>query len=220
MIDYHHKITFEANQTEFKYQLFLMPGKSTYMKVKRTFTNLSGDEVIHIKGDAVPFVAKEYMKKRMTYNQPIFSEVFLIQDELPLQKWKISKEMKQIQSFLCRKAVTTFRGRRYVAWYTEDIPLPGGPWKFDGLPGLILEVSSVDGVLSIHADQLRRVEEKLPEVTKIEYSNDEYLSWEMYCKKYREVLSRIRKNMLADTEEDMSYDLSLNLVEDIGWQAK
>ena len=30
-----------------------------------------------------------------------------------------------------------FRGRDYIAWYTEEIPYPYGPYKFSGLPGLI-----------------------------------------------------------------------------------
>jgi len=39
--------------------------------------------------------------------------------------------------YLCHKATTRFRGRDYIAWYTEEIPFPYGPFKFGGLPGLI-----------------------------------------------------------------------------------
>ena len=54
-------------------------------------------------------------------------------------KWNLSNETKKIGSFLCYKATTTFRGRHYIAWYSPDIPLSFGPWKLQGLPGLILE---------------------------------------------------------------------------------
>lgn len=46
-----------------------------------------------------------------------------------------------ILDYKCHKALTSFRGRDYVAWFTLDIPISNGPWKFGGLPGLILQVS-------------------------------------------------------------------------------
>lgn len=55
------------------------------------------------------------------------------------QNWKLQKETKKIGGFNCHKATTKFRGRGYTAWYTNEIPLPYGPWKLQGLPGLILE---------------------------------------------------------------------------------
>ena len=44
----------------------------------------------------------------------------------------------------CKSAKISFRGRDYKAFYTEKIPIPEGPWKFYGLPGLILHVKSED----------------------------------------------------------------------------
>ena len=44
----------------------------------------------------------------------------------------------------CQKALGEFRGRKYIAWFTSDIPLSDGPWKFCGLPGLILAVQDTE----------------------------------------------------------------------------
>lgn len=54
--------------------------------------------------------------------------------------WNITPESKKISGYKCQKATGRFRGRDYIAWFTRDIPSECGPWKFNGLPGLILEV--------------------------------------------------------------------------------
>ncbi len=43
--------------------------------------------------------------------------------------------------YTCHKATTEYRGRKYTAWYTTDIPISSGPYIFEGLPGLILAIS-------------------------------------------------------------------------------
>lgn len=59
-------------------------------------------------------------------------------------KWELIDESKKISSYQAFKATTTFRGRNYIAWYTPEIKVNAGPWKFQGLPGLILEVTDED----------------------------------------------------------------------------
>lgn len=58
--------------------------------------------------------------------------------------WQLETETKKISSFLVQKASTKFRGRTYEAWFTPEIPVPIGPWKFHGLPGLILEIYDIE----------------------------------------------------------------------------
>lgn len=67
---------------------------------------------------------------------------FKIIEQLPVMEWKLSKDndVKKIDTFICSKAFLNFRGRNYIAWYTPYIAVPFGPWKFYGLPGLILEI--------------------------------------------------------------------------------
>ncbi len=65
---------------------------------------------------------------------------FRYREEQPDFNWVISDETKKIGPYECKKAEATFRGRNWTAWYTEEIPVSEGPWKFAGLPGLILMV--------------------------------------------------------------------------------
>ena len=69
----------------------------------------------------------------------IFSDKFIYKDEEKLN-WKILNETKQINNYLCQKATTHFAGRNYVAWFTNEIPINDGPYKFRGLPGLIIKI--------------------------------------------------------------------------------
>ncbi|HKK95327.1 MAG TPA: GLPGLI family protein [Anaerovoracaceae bacterium] len=59
-------------------------------------------------------------------------------------KWELINESKKIGSYQAFKAISTFRGRNYVAWYAPEIEVNAGPWKFQGLPGLILEIMDED----------------------------------------------------------------------------
>jgi GLPGLI family protein len=65
-------------------------------------------------------------------------------EDIPVQDWKLFDDTLNILGYLCQKAECNFRGRNYVAWFTSDIPISNGPWKFGGLSGLILRVYDTD----------------------------------------------------------------------------
>ncbi len=62
----------------------------------------------------------------------------------PLQQWKIDADTLSVCGYLCQKAVCRFRGRDFIAWFSPEIPINNGPWKFGGLPGLILKLYDKD----------------------------------------------------------------------------
>ncbi|SHG05979.1 GLPGLI family protein [Chryseobacterium sp. OV279] len=55
-------------------------------------------------------------------------------------QWKIKNEFKTVAGYKCQKAEAIKYGRTWIAWFTIDIPFSFGPYKFNGLPGLITEV--------------------------------------------------------------------------------
>jgi len=65
---------------------------------------------------------------------------FEIEEIIPKLKWSIHKETKKILDINCIKATTSFAGRYYIAWFANEIPISDGPYKFTGLPGLIMEI--------------------------------------------------------------------------------
>lgn len=73
-----------------------------------------------------------------------FKKSIQIDDGLVQIDWIISTETKKIGTFACTKATANFRGRNYTAWFTTAVPVPYGPWKLNGLPGLIVEAYDTD----------------------------------------------------------------------------
>ncbi|RBP34613.1 GLPGLI family protein [Oceanihabitans sediminis] len=60
-------------------------------------------------------------------------------ERVPKIKWNITNQTKKIKDIECYLAKTTFRGRNYLVWFAPSLVNPVGPWKFNGLPGIILE---------------------------------------------------------------------------------
>ncbi len=55
--------------------------------------------------------------------------------------WKISSEKREINKMIVQKATLNFGGRIWNAWFSTDIPISDGPYKFHGLPGLIIKIA-------------------------------------------------------------------------------
>lgn len=62
-------------------------------------------------------------------------------EEMDQFEWEILPETKKIKNYQVQKATTSFSGRDYIAWFSPEIPIAEGPYKFNGLPGLILEIA-------------------------------------------------------------------------------
>ncbi|WP_212004997.1 GLPGLI family protein [Chitinophaga sp. HK235] len=64
---------------------------------------------------------------------------YLIKDASEKTNWIVGKETKQLLGYTAQMATGMVKGRKYTVWFTTDIPASFGPWKLQGLPGLILE---------------------------------------------------------------------------------
>ena len=84
---------------------------------------------------------------RLTYADKFMEEMYY-EEPMPAIDWKMEEGDTVIAEYSCQKAVGTFRGRTWTAWFSMDIPVSDGPWKLCGLPGLILKASEADGYFS------------------------------------------------------------------------
>ncbi|WP_276875737.1 GLPGLI family protein [Chryseobacterium joostei] len=84
-------------------------------------------------------IIKDPVKNKIDYYDKIIRMDFSY-EENPGFNWKITSEKKNIGTLKCQAAILKYAGRNYKAWFTNDIPVSDGPYKFYGLPGLIVEM--------------------------------------------------------------------------------
>ena len=74
----------------------------------------------------------------------------------PQMMWELVDEHQGVMGYDCQKATCHWRGRDYVAWFAPSIPVRRGPWKFGGLPGLILKVYDTQRLYTFEATAIEK----------------------------------------------------------------
>lgn len=136
------------------------------------------------KGNIRYLVEKSYPDfKTFIYNS-IGGDDYKISDERKMN-WKILPDTEIIGTFKTQKAETEIYGRKWTAWFTTDVPVQDGPYKFHGLPGLIVKIQDkteshifeLKGVRKnvAQTDTSFKRTEKPVEITQVQYKK---LFWE------------------------------------------
>jgi len=81
----------------------------------------------------------QYIADNKLYTEKKIINYYVTEEPMPAINWKITKDTMSFAGQRCQKATTHFKGRDYVAWFSPDLPFRNGPWKLNGLPGLIVE---------------------------------------------------------------------------------
>lgn len=99
-------------------------------------------------------------------NEPIIGMLTLVRrfgeknfqytEPTPKITWLLEYTTEKILGYNCQKATCTFRGRRWTAWFAPEIPVSMGPYKFGGLPGLILKITDSNHIYEFTAIGITR----------------------------------------------------------------
>ena len=127
-------------------------------------------------------------RKCITQQNIVLSEIYQYEEATPKIQWEMLKGDTIISGYKCKKAKATFRGRKYIAWYSQDVEMPFGPYKFGGLPGLIFCLYDVEKHYIFTLNGLE----------KIKYYDPIYLWTRKVIKTTREDAQKIHKNFCAD----------------------
>ena len=129
-----------------------------------------------------PFLIKNHLENRVYLSEGIFNQPFYIKDSLHNMKWELTNETKIILNEKCFSARTYFRGRNYTAFYTTNYANSDGPWKFGGLPGLILEVKSDDNFFLETAVKI--IKNYSGKVEPVKINNYKFTEWDEYVNRF------------------------------------
>ena len=109
------------------------------------------------------FNSYEKDKSLVIYRTFISGPILRYFEEQPVFKWELIDGSQIILGYKCQPAKTRFAGREYTAWFTMDLPINAGPYKFNGLPGLILKVEESNGFFIWTATGISKIKEPVVE---------------------------------------------------------
>ncbi|WP_312392377.1 GLPGLI family protein [Chryseobacterium sp.] len=115
--------------------------------------------------------------------------------------WTILDEKKKIDNYNCQKAEVDYGGRKWIAWFTNEISMQEGPYVFHGLPGLIVKICDEKLNYDFELSQIRdfKWKELYPE------KFQKKISWEDFQKLqknfYNDPLAMINKSDVISYDE-------------------
>ena len=161
--------TDKANATIENARLDISPEKSLFygegrikrdsiMQRMRETRNFDRNAMQNLRS-SIDYIVEKDLIKNITYFKTRLGRDQYTYEEDRKMDWKILPETVKIGEYEAQKAETTFAGRKWYAWFTQDIPFQDGPYKFKGLPGLIVKVEDAKGDYSFDLQQSKKITE-------------------------------------------------------------
>lgn len=135
-------------------------------------------------------IYKLHSTNTIVHTERIFNlDYFRYEENGNIFKWEMGHDTDTIIGFVCQNAFCNFSGRLWEAWFASDIPYRDGPYKFCGLPGLILKISDTKGHYKFEALSL-----EIPhQYTLVEYHDHDFVCTSK--KEFFKVYDKNKKNI-------------------------
>lgn len=132
------------------------------------------------RGDEVPnravsmYVFKNFDKEDVTVYDDYSDQFAVYHEPFSEMQWEVvADSTKTILGYECMMARTAYHGRDWTAWFSPEIPVQDGPWKFTGLPGLILMATESQGMHSFTANGIEATEQEIPGMVRDDWYHKE-----------------------------------------------
>ncbi len=151
------------------------------------------------------FTYTDKLKDSMYSRSPFLRKKYIcLREKIPVIPWKISAETRNIGPYHCQGASTVFRGREYKVWFTRELPVNSGPWKLQGLPGLILEAADATGEIRFLVKSIT----KLDTVYKPDFTGTTPVSLSEFTDYQRTLASDITRVIMSKLPRDASISIT------------
>lgn len=127
------------------------------MRQTRSF-NFDRSQMENLRSQINYVIEKSYPKQEITYKNRIGRDQYAYTEEVKDLVWKILPDTAKIGEYNTQKAETNYGGRTWNTWFTTEIPFQDGPYKFSGLPGLIVKIEDNKGDYSFDLMQTKKIE--------------------------------------------------------------
>lgn len=123
------------------------------------------------KGNVRYTVAKNYTTGSIDFRTRMGMDAFLVTEDRKI-KWKILPDKEKIGNWDTQKAITDFGGRKWTAWFCSDIPIQDGPYKFSGLPGLVIKIEDNSKSHAYNLMEIKNLRNLEPEIYAFEITKE------------------------------------------------
>ena len=116
-------------------------------------------------------IYKNYPEGKLTHTEKICTDWFRYDEDIPQLDWELTDSVTNVLGYECQSARCNFRGREWTVFYTEDIPIADGPWKLQGLPGLIMKASDNKGHYTFECIGIKSKADRPITIYKVPFNN-------------------------------------------------
>lgn len=151
-------------------------------------------------------VSKTYPKYAIYLESKLGRDLYKVKDERPIV-WTISSEKMKIGDWDSQKATTTFAGRTWIVWFSTELPFQDGPYKFHGLPGLIVKMEDATKTHQFELKGVSKFEQNIAANPQLNGVQGHLL---INQEQYRKLFWENRDNPLKDLKQMMTQGAIVN----------
>lgn len=165
-LDYKYTIVSEGKETIYDYRLHTSPERSMFYNTislwldsesrtdagRTAYGEMASSLMAKGMGSSVPnrsaniFVNKIFTDNNMRVYDDFDDQFGFYDEKFDEMQWVICDSVKSLLDYECILAEIDYHGRHWKVWFSPEIPIQDGPWKFHGLPGLILSAEDSSGM--------------------------------------------------------------------------